>query len=118
MSDSPNQRDLESSIRTDLAGRLDYSAYLSLDRILNGPESVVPIPRFTTRLLIHHPAPDLGYSVFTLVIPESAGPRCVIALAARRSSVGPLPDNSGQGFKLDCNAFKLFNQVRAVLDND
>ncbi len=68
MSESPNQRDLESSIRTDLAGRLDYSAYLSLDKILNA-QLLLSNPQHHDELLfiIQHQTSELW---FKLVIHE------------------------------------------------
>lgn len=68
MSDSPNQRDLESSIQTDLAGRLDYSAYLSLDRILNAQNLLSNPPHHDELLfIIQHQTSELW---FKLVIHE------------------------------------------------
>ncbi|AKS42169.1 tryptophan 2,3-dioxygenase [Wenzhouxiangella marina] len=68
MSESPNQRDLESSIRTDLAGRLDYGGYLALDRILSAQEPLSePAHHDELLFIIQHQTSELW---FKLVIHE------------------------------------------------
>ncbi len=68
MSTTDNQRELESSITTDLADRLDYSSYLRLDRILDAQTLLSDPPHHDELLfIIQHQTSELW---FKLVIHE------------------------------------------------
>lgn len=68
MSDTDNQRELETSIRTDLSDRLDYSGYLLLDRILDAQAPLSDPPHHDELLfIIQHQTSELW---FKLVIHE------------------------------------------------
>jgi len=68
MSDQPNQRDLESSIQTNLQGRLDYSSYLDLDRLLSAQHYLSDPPHHDELLfIIQHQTSELW---FKLIIHE------------------------------------------------
>ena len=68
MSRTGNQRDLEASIRTDLSGRLDYSGYLDLDRVLGAQHPRSSPPHHDEMLfIIQHQTSELW---FKLVIHE------------------------------------------------
>ncbi|MGY6629715.1 MAG: tryptophan 2,3-dioxygenase [Wenzhouxiangella sp.] len=68
MSNEHNQRPLESSIRTDLSGRLDYAGYLGLDRILDAQWPLSQPPHHDELLfIIQHQTSELW---FKLVIHE------------------------------------------------
>ncbi len=68
MTDHRNQRDLEASIQTDLAGRLDYTGYLDLDRILGAQHPLTDPPHHDEMLfIIQHQTSELW---FKLVIHE------------------------------------------------
>ncbi|MCC5864996.1 MAG: tryptophan 2,3-dioxygenase [Wenzhouxiangella sp.] len=68
MSDMDNQRELETSIRTDLTDRLDYSGYLLLDRILDAQAPLSDPPHHDELLfIIQHQTSELW---FKLVIHE------------------------------------------------
>jgi tryptophan 2,3-dioxygenase len=68
VSDSENQRDLEASIHTDLAGRLDYAGYLDLKRILGAQHPLSDPPHHDEMLfIIQHQTSELW---FKLVIHE------------------------------------------------
>ncbi len=63
-----NQRDLEDSINTDLAGKLDYSSYLDLERILGAQHPLSNPPHHDEMLfIIQHQTSELW---FKLVIHE------------------------------------------------
>ncbi|MFU8831714.1 MAG: tryptophan 2,3-dioxygenase [Wenzhouxiangella sp.] len=63
-----NQRDLEDSIQTDLAGKLDYSGYLDLERILGAQHPLSNPPHHDEMLfIIQHQTSELW---FKLVIHE------------------------------------------------
>lgn len=68
MSHTGNKRDIEASIRTDLRGRLDYSGYLDLDRLLGAqhPRSS-PVHHDELLFIIQHQTSELW---FKLVIHE------------------------------------------------
>jgi tryptophan 2,3-dioxygenase len=68
MTDQANQRDLEASILTDLAGKLDYAGYLDLGRIL-GAQHPLSDPEHHDEMLfiIQHQTSELW---FKLVIHE------------------------------------------------
>ncbi|OAB61351.1 tryptophan 2,3-dioxygenase [Leptolyngbya valderiana BDU 20041] len=68
MTDHSNQRDLETSIRTDLKDRLDYSGYLDLDRILAAQHPLSEPPHHDELLfIIQHQTSELW---FKLIIHE------------------------------------------------
>jgi tryptophan 2,3-dioxygenase len=68
MSETPNQRDLESSIQTDLADRLDYASYLDLPRILSAQHLLSDPPHHDELLfIIQHQTSELW---FKLIIHE------------------------------------------------
>jgi tryptophan 2,3-dioxygenase len=68
MTDHRNQRDLEDSIQTDLAGKLDYSSYLDLRRILAAQHPLSDPPHHDEMLfIIQHQTSELW---FKLVIHE------------------------------------------------
>jgi tryptophan 2,3-dioxygenase len=63
-----NQRDLEDSIHTDLAGKLDYSTYLDLERVLGAQHPLSSPPHHDEMLfIIQHQTSELW---FKLVIHE------------------------------------------------
>ena len=68
MTESPNRRELESGIRTDLEGRLDYQGYLGLDRVLNAQEPLSDPPHHDEMLfIVQHQTAELW---FKLIIHE------------------------------------------------
>ena len=68
MSDSSNRRELESGIRTDLAGGLDYAAYLGLEQVLNAQQPLSDPPHHDEMLfIIQHQTAELW---FKLIIHE------------------------------------------------
>jgi len=68
MNKPPNQRDLESSIQTDLKGRLDYASYLDLPRILSAQHQLSDPPHHDELLfIIQHQTSELW---FKLIIHE------------------------------------------------
>lgn len=63
-----NERPLETSIRTDLRGRLDYRSYLGLDRILSAQDTLSDPPHHDELLfIIQHQTSELW---FKLIIHE------------------------------------------------
>ncbi|NDY94505.1 tryptophan 2,3-dioxygenase [Wenzhouxiangella limi] len=68
MTTDNNERRLETSIRTDLRGRLDYRAYLGLDRILSAQNTLSDPPHHDELLfIIQHQTSELW---FKLIIHE------------------------------------------------
>jgi tryptophan 2,3-dioxygenase len=68
MNKPPNQRDLESSIQTDLKDRLDYASYLDLPRILSAQHQLSDPPHHDELLfIIQHQTSELW---FKLIIHE------------------------------------------------
>ncbi|MEN1729342.1 MAG: tryptophan 2,3-dioxygenase family protein, partial [Pseudomonadota bacterium] len=68
MNEVTNQRDLESSIRTDLEGRIDYAGYLDLNRILSAQHYLSDPPHHDELLfIIQHQTSELW---FKLIIHE------------------------------------------------
>jgi len=68
MNDHSNQRDLETSIRTDLKDRLDYTGYLDLDRILAAQHPLSePAHHDELLFIIQHQTSELW---FKLIIHE------------------------------------------------
>lgn len=68
MTENRNQRDLEASIQTDLAGKLDYSGYLDLERVLGAQHPLSDPPHHDEMLfIIQHQTSELW---FKLVIHE------------------------------------------------
>ncbi len=68
MSERDNRRKLETGIRTDLAGRLDYAGYLGLDRLLNAQHPLSDPPHHDELLfIIQHQTSELW---FKLIIHE------------------------------------------------
>jgi len=68
MNDQPNQRQLEPAIRTNLAGRMDYSDYLRLDSVLRAQSPRSDPPHHDEMLfIIQHQTSELW---FKLIIHE------------------------------------------------
>jgi len=68
MSEPDNQRELEATIQTDLRGRIDYSSYLSLDRVLSAQRLCSNPPHHDEMLfIIQHQTSELW---FKLIIHE------------------------------------------------